>query len=155
MHVTLAFLGETTDERLVDVTAAAKEGASSVTAFDIELDRPGRFPPSGRPKVVWLGMGAGAPSLLALGERVRAELRRSEIAFDAKPFRAHVTLARVRDDASLVDARTIAAAVEAMRVPHLRFPADAVVVFESVLSPRGPKYTARGIAPLRVGNPAG
>lgn len=155
MHVTLAFLGETTDERLVDVTAAAREAARGITAFDIELDRPGRFPPSGRPKVVWLGMGAGAPSLLALGERVRAELRRSEIAFDAKPFRAHVTLARVRDDASLVDARTIAAAVEAMRVPHLRFPADAVVVFESVLSPRGPKYTARGIAPLRVGNPAG
>lgn len=155
MHVTLAFLGQTTDERLVDVTAAAKEAAGGITAFDIELDRPGRFPPSGRPKVVWLGMGAGAPSLLALGERVRAELRRSEIAFDAKPFRAHVTLARVRDDASLVDARTIAAAVEAMRVPHLRFPADAVVVFESVLSPRGPKYTARGIAPLRVGNPAG
>ena len=154
MHVTLAFLGQTTDERLVDVTAAAKEAASGVTAFDIELDRPGRFPPSGRPKVVWLGMGAGAPSLLALGERVRAELRRSEIAFDAKPFRAHVTLARVRDDASIVDARTVAAAVEAMRVPHLRFPADAVVVFESVLSPRGPKYTARGIAPLRVGNPA-
>lgn len=155
MHVTLAFLGQTTDERLVDVTAAAKEAAGGITAFDIELDRPGRFPPSGRPKVVWLGMGAGAPSLLALGERVRAELRRSEIAFDAKPFRAHVTLARVRDDASLVDARTIAAAVEAMRIPHLRFPADAVVVFESVLSPRGPKYTARGIAPLRVGNPAG
>lgn len=154
MHVTLAFLGQTTDERLVDVTAAAKEAAGGITAFDIELDRPGRFPPSGRPRVVWLGMGAGAPSLLALGERVRAELRRSEIAFDAKPFRAHVTLARVRDDASLVDARTIAAAVEAMRVPHLRFPADAVVVFESVLSPRGPKYTARGVAPLRVGNPA-
>lgn len=152
MHVTLAFLGRTPGERLADVTAAVQAAAATVTAFDIELDRPGRFPPSGRPRVVWLGMGAGAPTLLTLGERVRAEFGRREIAFDAKPLRAHITLGRVREDVELTDARAIAAAVEAMRVPHLRFRADAVVVFESVLSPRGPRYTARAIAPLRVGS---
>jgi len=134
------------------VTAAAEAAAAGVTAFDIELDRPGRFPPTGRPRVVWLGMGAGAQALLALGERVRAELARREVAFDAKPLRAHVTLGRLKEDVSLVDARAIAAGVEAMRVPHLRFRADAVVVFESVLSPRGPRYTARSSAPLRVGD---
>jgi 2'-5' RNA ligase len=155
MHVTLAFLGRTLDERLVDVTAAVQAAASTVTAFDIELDRPGRFPPAGRPKVVWLGIGAGAPALLTLGERVRAELGRREIAFDAKPLRAHITLGRVRDDVDLVDARAIAAAVEAMRIPHLRFRADSVVVFESVLSPRGPRYTARSTAVLRVGGESG
>lgn len=154
MHVTLAFLGQTRDEQLADVTAALEAAASGAKAFDIELDRPGRFPPSGRPRVVWLGIGAGAPSVLALGERVRAEFGRRKIAFDAKPLRAHVTLGRVREDVSLVDARTIAAGVEAMRVPYLRFRADAVVVFDSVLSPRGPKYTARSSAPLRAGGTA-
>lgn len=152
MHVTLAFLGQTPDEQLADVTAAAEVAAGGVKAFDIELDRPGRFPPSGRPRIVWLGMGAGAPTVLALGERVRAEFGRRKIAFDSKPIRAHVTLGRVREDVSLVDARAIAAGVEAMRVPYLRFRADAVVVFESVLSPRGPKYTARSSAPLHVGD---
>jgi 2'-5' RNA ligase len=151
MHVTLAFLGRTPDEGLAEVTAAADAAASRVTAFDIELDRPGRFPPSGRPRVVWLGVGAGAPALLALGEHIRAELGRRTIAFDDKPLRAHVTLGRVREDVDLVDARAIAAAVEAMRLPHLRFRADAVVVFESKLSPRGPKYTPRATVPLRVG----
>ena len=154
MHVTLAFLGRTPDEGLSDVTAAVGAAADTVTAFDIELDRPGRFPPSGRPRVVWLGIGAGAPALLTLGERVRAELARREIPFDAKPLRAHVSIGRVREDVALVDARAIAAAVEAMRVPHLRFRADGVVVFESVLSPRGPRYTARATAPLRVGGAA-
>ena len=151
MHVTLAFLGQTSDERLPDVTAAALAAVSQVTAFDIELDRPGRFPDTGRPRVVWLGMGAGAPTVLALGERLRAELRRREIAFDKKPLRAHTTLGRVREDVTLVDARAIAAGVEAMRIPHLRFRADALVVFESVLSPRGSRYTPRASAPLRVG----
>lgn len=151
MHVTLAFLGRTPDERLADVSAAAEAAATTVTAFDIELDRPGRFPPSGRPRVIWLGIGAGAPSVLAVGDRVRAELGRREVAFDAKPLRAHVTLGRVNEDVELVDARAIAAAVEAMRIPHLRFRADAVVVFESLLSRRGPRYMLRSSAPLRVG----
>ena len=151
MHVTLAFLGRTPDERLADVGDAADTAAAGVTAFDIELDRAGRFPPTGRPRVVWLGMGAGAPAVLTLGDRVRAELARREIAFDDKPLRAHITLGRVREDAALADARAIAAATEAMRVPHLRYRVDAVVVFESKLSPRGPTYTARATIPLRVG----
>lgn len=151
MHVTLAFLGQTSDERLGDVTAAVEAAASNVTAFDIEIDHPGRFPPTGKPRVVWLGIGAGAPAVLALGERVRAELARRDITFDRKPLRAHVTLARAREDVTLVDARAIAAAVEAMRIPHLRFRADSAVLFESVLSPRGPRYTPRSSASLRVG----
>jgi RNA 2',3'-cyclic 3'-phosphodiesterase len=151
MHVTLAFLGRTPDERLADVTAAAEAAASGVTAFDIELDRPGRFPASGRPRVVWLGIGAGAPTVLTLGERIRAELRRRDIAMDDKPLRAHVTIGRVRENVDLVDARAIAAAVVAMRLPRLRFRVDTAVVFESVLSPRGPKYTPRATVPLRVG----
>lgn len=151
MHVTLAFLGQTSDERLGDVTSAVEAAASNVTAFDIEIDHPGRFPPTGKPRVVWLGIGAGAPAVLALGERVRAELARRDITFDRKPLRAHVTLARAREDVALVDARAIAAAVEAMRIPHLRFRADSAVLFESVLSPRGPRYTPRSSASLRVG----
>jgi len=152
MHVTLAFIGQTSDERLADVTAAVEAAAAGVTAFDIELDHAGRFPPTGRPRVVWLGVGAGAPSVLAIGERVRAQLARRDVRFDAKPLRAHVTLGRVREDVALVDARAIAAGVEAMRVPHLRFRADSVVVFQSVLSPRGPRYTARSSPRLRVGD---
>lgn len=151
MHVTLAFLGQTSDEQLADVSAAVAAAASGVTAFDIEIDHPGRFPPTGKPRVIWLGIGAGAPAILALGDRVRAELAGREIAFDRKLLRAHVTLARAREDVSIVDARAIAAAAEAMRIPHLRFRADAVVVFESVLSPRGPRYTPRSSASLRVG----
>lgn len=151
MHVTLAFLGTTPDERSADVAAAADTAAREVTAFDIELDRPGRFPASGKPRVVWLAIGAGAPALLALGDSLRAELARRELAFDNKPLRAHLTVGRVREDVSLVDARAIAAGVEAMRLPHLRFRADALVVFESKLSPRGPRYTPRARAPLRVG----
>lgn len=151
MHVTLAFLGSTPAERLTDVAAAVASAAGRTKAFDVELDRPARFPPTGRPRVVYMGIGAGGTAVVELGERVREELRRGAIPFDDKPLRAHVTLGRLREDAELADARAIAAAVTAMRVPHLRFRVDGVTVFESVLSPRGPKYTARATTALRAG----
>jgi RNA 2',3'-cyclic 3'-phosphodiesterase len=151
MHITIAFLGRTPDERLPDVTAAVETAASAVKAFDVELDRPGRFPPTGRPRVVYLGVGAGAPAVLALGERILRELQRLTIPFDAKPLRAHVTLGRMREDADLADARAVAAATAAMRVPHLRFRIDGVTVFESVLSPRGARYMPRATAALQAG----
>ncbi|HEV8230472.1 MAG TPA: RNA 2',3'-cyclic phosphodiesterase [Candidatus Limnocylindria bacterium] len=151
MHVTLAFLGRTPDERLEDVSAAAQAAAEAVTAFDIELDHVGRFPETGVPRIVWIGIGAGAQTALALGERVRREIDRRQLERDRKPLRAHVTLGRVREDIGVVDARKIAAAAEKIRLPHLRFRADRVVVFESVVSSKGPRYTARANVPLRVG----
>src|SRR5213593_3497951 len=126
MHVTLAFIGRMPDEGLAGVSGAVEAAAAGVNAFDIELDRAGRFPPTGRPRVVWLGIGAGAPAVLQLGDRVRAELVRRKIAFDDKPLRAHVTLGRVREDVELADARAIAAATEATRVPRLRYRVDSL-----------------------------
>jgi len=68
--------------------------------------------------------------------------------FDDRPFAPHLTLARVRDEATGPEARTIAAAVDALDIPDLRTRVDRIAVVESVLSPKGPRYTARGELPL-------
>jgi 2'-5' RNA ligase len=149
LHVTLAFLGWTPDERLPDVAAAAAEAAAAVAPFVLAFEgAAGRFPERGRPRVVWLGIGAGLDSVRRLGERVGLALRERSVPFDDRPLAAHLTLARVRDDASLAEARTVAAALEALAVPRLETEVREITVFESVLSPRGPRYTARAQAPL-------
>jgi hypothetical protein len=56
----------------------------------------------------------------------------------------------VKPDVDRTTARAIAAAVADLRVPPLRFVADAIVPFESALSPKGPRYAPRAIAPLRT-----
>jgi len=148
MHVTLAFLGWTADDRLDAVTDAARTAAARHSAFDLTLSGAGRFPASGRPRVVWLGIGEGADALAALADSVTAQLRERQLAFDDRPFAPHLTLARVRDDASGPEARTIAAAVEAMAVPELRAHIDRIAVVESLLSPKGPRYISRLEVPL-------
>ncbi|HAF11980.1 MAG TPA: RNA 2',3'-cyclic phosphodiesterase [Chloroflexi bacterium] len=94
MHVTLAFLGWTPDEQLDAAVDAARAAAAGAAAFDLAFGGVGRFPASGRPRVVWLGVGLGADALAALAGSVTGQLRRHRIAFDDRPFEPHLTLAR-------------------------------------------------------------
>lgn len=134
LHLTLAFLGEVPDALLPPVSDAVGEAAAGCAPFDLSFDRIGRFPERGRPAVMWLGVADGAPEVEAAGAAVREALRRRGLAFDDKPFRPHVTLARVRHGAGSPPplARTLA--------EPLRCRADTVHVIESVLGPRGPRY---------------
>src|SRR5205085_7772809 len=98
--------------------------------------------------VAWLGVGDGAGPLGELAASVGAELRRRDLRFEDRPFSPHLTLARVREDASGPEARTVAAALEALAVPDLRTRVDRIAVVESRLSPKGPQYAARAELPL-------
>jgi 2'-5' RNA ligase len=148
LHVTLAFLGQTPDERLSDVSAAAREAAAPISPFALAFDRAGRFPERGRPRVVWLGMAEGAPSVLELGERVYGALRGRTLRFDDRPLAPHLTLARVVEDASAAEAKTVGAALDALAIPTLRFLVSEIAVVQSVLSPKGPRYTSLATVPL-------
>jgi 2'-5' RNA ligase len=148
MHITLVFLGWTPDEQLDAVVAAARDAATGQPPFGLSFAGAGRFPATGRPRVVWLGIGEGQEALATLAARVTGELRARGLTFDDRPFASHLTLARVRDEVSGPEARTIAAAVDALGIPDLRTRVDRIAVVESVLSPKGPRYTARAELPL-------
>lgn len=109
MHITLAFIGWLEESRVEHVTAAVEEGAARGRAFDVPLGTVGRFPPTGRPRVIWVGTGAEEP-ILALGGLVRDALSEASIPFDLKALRPHITLARVREGVAVQDARAIGSA---------------------------------------------
>ena len=148
LHLTLAFLGQTPDERLDDVVAAAREAAALVSPFTLSFDRAGRFPERGRPRVVWLGIAEGDASVLELGAGVYAGLRSRRLHFDDRPLAPHLTLARVVEDASAAEAKTVGAALEGPAITTLRFEVGEIAVIRSVLSPKGPRYTALATVPL-------
>ncbi|MDP9245737.1 MAG: RNA 2',3'-cyclic phosphodiesterase [Chloroflexota bacterium] len=148
MHITLAFLGWTPDDRLDDVVGAAREATAGHHSFDLATAGAGRFPGSGRLRVVWLGIGAGSEPLSALAADVARALRAGNLTFEDRPFAPHLTLARLRVDASAPEWRTVAAAIDGLEVPELRTRVDRIAVVESVVSPKGPRYTVRAELPL-------
>ena len=154
LHVTLSFLpvqrvqGRVADDRLEAATDAARAAASGHLPFDLSFDHAGRFPATGRPRAIWLRIGAGKVELTRLAMDTAQELRRRSFAMEDRVFAPHLTLARVRADASDPESRTIAAAIDALTVRELRMRVDHISVVESVLSPQGPHYTTRAEAPL-------
>jgi 2'-5' RNA ligase len=151
MHITLAFIGWLEESRVAHVTAAVEESAARGRAFGVPLGRVGRFPPTGRPRVIWVGTDAEEP-IVALGGVVRDALSEASIPFDLKALRPHVTLARVREGVTVQDARAIGSAVARAKVPDgLSFRADTLHVMQSVLTPNGPRYSSRAQLPLRDG----
>ena len=147
LHLTLAFLGHTPDERLDEVVAAATEAAALVSPFTLSFDRAGRFPERG-PRVVWLGIAEGEAGVLELGVGVYAGLRTRGLRFDDRPLAPHLTLARVVEDASAAEAKTVGVALEELAIESLRFDVGEIAVVQSVLSPKGPRYTALATVPL-------
>ena len=148
LHVTLAFLGSTPDGLLPAVVEAARAAATGEQPFELAFDRGGRFPATGRPRTLWLGIGAGADDLARLAEKLAAALRAGGLRSDDRPFSPHLTVARVRETASAAEAGAAAGALQAPEAPGLWTAVDRIALIESILSPRGPHYRVRALAPL-------
>lgn len=152
MHVTLAFLGAVPGDRLDDAVAATQAAAAVHRPFTASVDRLGRFPEQGgSPRIVWLGIGEGAGVLGALASSVRDALAARALPFDEKRFAPHVTLARIREGADPDDVGAVVAALARARIAPMRFAVDRVLLLESELTPKGPRYTPRAAVPLEVG----
>lgn len=101
-HLTLRFLGDTARaalERVLEEVDAARLGAP----FALRFGGYGAFPRAGRAAVVWLGVEEGAEPLAALAAAVEDAVRRAGFPPEGRPFRAHLTLSRLRPPAPVDD----------------------------------------------------
>jgi RNA 2',3'-cyclic 3'-phosphodiesterase len=98
--------------------------ALAFDSFDWCLDRVGHF---GGSRVVWVG--GEQPALAALASQARTVLGSMQIAFDPKPFVAHVSL--LRDVPGIGAARLAAAMPEAIQPIHWRVERAELLVSES------------------------
>lgn len=145
LHVTLRFLGEVGEEeanRLGEALAPPIPQAP----FTLEWRGLGAFPGPRQPRVLWIGLAAGATALGALEAEIatridRVRPRTEEI----QPFRPHLTIGRVKTPGRGVDWPEILKTTE---VRGARSWVDRVMLYRSQLSPRGPNYTALVHAPL-------
>jgi 2'-5' RNA ligase len=99
-HITLKFLGGVERERLMEVWRATTEALDGSAAFTMRFRGIGAFPNAGRARVVWAGIVEGADELTEMAARVEAACATHGFERERRPFRAHVTLGRVRRPAA-------------------------------------------------------
>lgn len=142
LHLTYLFLGETPEAEVPRLTELLRNAAAGAPRVRAELGGLGTFPPSGRPRVLWLGLREEKPGLLAaFARRLAAELA------PGAGFTPHITLGRPR---ALLPP---AALEELARAAALRLQVElgAAGLYESRLTPAGPDYVELCSAPF--GNP--
>lgn len=140
LHLTLKFVGAIAAERLDGFRAVLEQSASRGTPVALRGRLVTGFRKLTDARVVALELWPDGPlaTLAAELDRACAELG---IARERRPFRPHITLARLREAGdvswlSFLDATTVDGTV------------DQVTLFRSDLGRGGPAHTALAVAPL-------
>ncbi len=146
LHLTLQFLGGVPEERVPDLSAAIAAAAAGAHPLSLEVTGAGGFPNARRPRVIWLGMRGDVPALAAMVEDLGRRLAPLGFPPEARAYSAHLTLGRARDQRGAPGLGGALAATA--REDGFAWRATEVVLFESRLSPKGPRYEAILRAPL-------
>jgi 2'-5' RNA ligase len=105
----------------------------------------GTFPTGGAPRVIWAGVSKGRDRMDAIEREVSARLAGVGVQPEDRPYSPHLTLARVRDAGGL-RADTLLERHRAVELGATRV--EAITLFESRLSPKGPTYVPLCRTPL-------
>jgi len=149
LHLTLKFLGEQPDNRVDDLQAVAARVAGRHRELVMALGGIGAFPNFRRARVVWMGIEQEA-RLELLHHDVEVEFEKLGIGVEGRPFRPHLTLARVKHPLTDDEVKTLS---RAARETDYRtdFIVRSIDLMRSDPTTAGPAYTTLVSAALRSG----
>jgi RNA 2',3'-cyclic 3'-phosphodiesterase len=146
LHLTVRFIGEV-GEPLAERIVSALRAPLPLAPFTVAFNALGSFPQKGPPRVIWIGVADGRDAVSRAEVAISERLHRLGIPREDRAYSPHLTLARVREAAGMR-----AAALFDHLSPRLgETRVDAITLFQSKLSPKGPTYVVLERTPLRTG----
>ena len=144
IHLTLAFLGELTDDQLAAAQEATMHAAKQCASFSYQLSRLGTFGSPQQPRVIWMGIAEASGMLQRVHQVLKAELLQRGFEVETRPFSPHFTLARIKAPLSIEEQghlRDLLAGPQRGISTTQRFLAEHLVVMKSELSQDRARYT--------------
>ena len=138
LHLTLRFLGEVAERQVASVRHALRPPWDAVV-FTSRLTGVDLFPLSGAPRVIWRGVDEGQEQMVALKSELDRRLAPVGFEPETRPFRAHLTLGRVKRRAA-ISGPALRAVLSRHEPETARWVVDRVSLFESRMSFRGVTY---------------
>jgi RNA 2',3'-cyclic 3'-phosphodiesterase len=146
MHVTVRFIGHSNDDAAARIRAVLVDPVP-VPPFTLRVERLGSFPPRGSPRVIWAGLSGDVDSLAAAERDVTARLSRVSIPPEDRPYSPHLTLGRVKEPGGLKTAALFQDLVDSALGATA---VEAITLFESRVSSKGPTYIVLQRTPLQT-----
>jgi 2'-5' RNA ligase len=146
MHLTLKFLGETSESQVEEVKAVLGTVAGRHHPFELGLKGTGTFPAGSRhPRVLWAGFEE-REELQALQADLEQELAGKGFSQEDRPFHPHLTLGRVKFHRDIQKTLQELEAWQDFEFGYMG--AKTLTFFESTLTLEGARYTVLGEYPL-------
>jgi len=145
-HLTLKFFGDVSMEDVEKISAAVQNRVASGLSLNLKIEKLGVFPDTRKPRVLWCDTSGDVSQLSILQKQLDTDFEALGFPKEDRPFRAHITLARMKDP------RGMTGLGEAM-AKHGAFAAGEficreLILFQSQLTPRGAIYTRLAVFPL-------
>ncbi|MDD4092693.1 MAG: RNA 2',3'-cyclic phosphodiesterase [Smithellaceae bacterium] len=145
-HLTLKFFGDVSAEEVDSIGQSVRNCLQPGWALNLKIEKLGVFPDARKPRVLWCGTSGDVEKLAALQKQLEADFALIGFPQEDRPFRAHLTLARIRDS------REVSGVSEAL-TRHAAFSAGEFIVkelvlFQSRLTPQGAIYNRLAMFPL-------
>ena len=146
IHLTMKFLGEQHPEAVASVRDALGGVARRFQPVRLDLGGVGAFPHLRAPRIFWMGI-AGDPKLELLHHDLELACETMGHEVDARAFRPHVTLGRVKGDMTADQVSMLARLATTVRY-RAAIDVRSIDVMQSELSAAGPRYTVLAAVPL-------
>lgn len=146
LHLTLRFLGETSEAQRQQVEAALTTIVSVAPLFHLAVQATGAFPNLRKPNILWLDFVGDLAVLAPLQRRIELAVQQAGFAPDERAFTPHLTIARAQKGAApSMLTRAGEALRRVMATPSAAgepFAVEAIHLIHSDLRPAGSVYTS-------------
>jgi len=148
-HLTVKFLGNIYQSQIPQITGIMRTAAGKVPPLELKLGGLGMFPSEQRPRVIWVALEGNAEPLAVMQREIEQALMPMGFTPENRAFTPHLTLGRVRDNASPEERKVIAAVVKEKKIEYeSTFTLKEISLMKSTLTPTGAIYNRLDSAPF-------
>ncbi|MFC1903765.1 RNA 2',3'-cyclic phosphodiesterase [Chloroflexota bacterium] len=142
IHLTLKFLGNIASDKINEIITAIEAAVHGIPPFQLEVKDLGVFPNLRRTQVVWVGVSGDIANLNQLQQRIESNLAPLGFPPETRKFTPHLTLARLREQASPDERQTFGQLIASTKFTEIYgFRVDAINLMRSELTREGAIYS--------------
>jgi 2'-5' RNA ligase len=138
LHLTLKFLGDLDEKQLQNLIKAVENAAKRISDFNLQVFQTGAFPAKRNARILWLGLKDETESLKKLNTVLESECAAKGFAKETRNFKAHLTIARLREPQKSKD--LVERHLE-NEFKSAEFTISEIVIYQSLLQPKGSVYS--------------
>jgi 2'-5' RNA ligase len=139
IHLTLKFLGDIEKRQIETIAGAMTESMKDFSPLHLSAGGIGVFPGIRKARILWCGLKGDTHELIRLQKNLENHLEASGFEKEKRPFRAHMTIARMKESPNPQQLRK--AMEESANLFSPPFCADEMILWQSRLRPSGPVYS--------------